>query len=134
MTHILFELEAFGFQCVVAIPGHYPLHGPLQMAIERFHLEGGKTDVFIIYDKFFKDDGSAGDHAGAFETSLMMSMHPELVELGRLDPDLSKPNIGVGGDDPRTHASKEFGDEILAKFDSQLEAHLRDLGLWKGMK
>ena len=131
MTHMLFEMESFGYKLIVPVPGHYPLMGPLRLAIERFHLEGGVCDVFPVTDRMYDDTGSAGDHAGAFETSLMMAMFPELVEMDRLDPDLAKENIGVGGDDPRTHASAEFGREILSRFDAALEAHMKETGLWK---
>jgi len=129
MTHILFELESFGYKSIVPIPGHYPLISPLNLAIERFKLEGGTCDVYPITDKMYDNIGESGDHAGKFETSLMMAMFPELVELDRLDGDLSKVNIGVGGEDPRVHASAEFGQEILAKFDSLLEAHFKEVGL-----
>jgi hypothetical protein len=46
-----------------------------------------------------------------------MALHPELVEMGELDGDLSKPNLGVLGPDPRIYASREFGNEILNRFE-----------------
>ena len=51
------------------------------------------------------------DHAAAIETSLLLHLAPETVDIEALEPD---PNIapqGVGGDDPRTHASPAFGRE-----------------------
>lgn len=52
--------------------------------------------------------------------------HPELVDINELDADLSKPNIGVIGRDPRTHASKELGQRILDRFTKVTEDFIKD--------
>ena len=49
------------------------------------------------------------DHAAAIETSIMMYLEPETVDLTALDPAPDQWPQGVGGDDPRTHASREKG-------------------------
>jgi len=128
LIHMFFELESFGYKCIVPIPGHYPLFYPLDQAIFLYHQAGGTSDVFVIKDTLFDETGNAGDHAAKFETSLMMHMHPEMVDLSRLDKDTSKLNIGVLGEDPRLHASKEFGKEVMDKMDSILENHLKEQG------
>ena len=51
------------------------------------------------------------DHAAAIETSLLLHLAPETVDIGALDPDPSVAPQGVGGDDPRSHASRECGRE-----------------------
>ena len=118
MLHILFQTETLGFRLIVAIPGHYPLFGPLQQAIDRYYQEGGACRVFALTDGLYSAEGNAGDHAAAFETSLLMALEPELVDLSELDPDLTQPNVGVAlGPDPRTHASAEYGRRILARFE-----------------
>ena len=116
MVHTFFQIETLGFHKLVTIPGHYPLFNPLNRAIASYQEQGGKCSVFVLKDTLFSDDGKSGDHAAKFETSLMLALCPELVDLGQLDPDLTEPNIGVLGDDPRLFASKEFGFEILDKF------------------
>jgi arylsulfatase A-like enzyme/creatinine amidohydrolase/Fe(II)-dependent formamide hydrolase-like protein len=128
-THIFFELESFGYRCIVPIPGHYPLFTPLDQAIAQYKIKGGKSDIFIIKDTMYNESGKAGDHAAQFETSLMMAMYPDLVEMDRLDPDRSKPNIGVLGMDPRDHATAGFGEKILERFDELLRDHLYKIGL-----
>ena len=51
------------------------------------------------------------DHAAAIETSLLLHLAPECVDVGELDADPSVAPQGVGGDDPRTDASARFGEE-----------------------
>jgi creatinine amidohydrolase len=131
LTHIFFELESFGYKCIVPIPGHYPLFTPLDTAIEKYKFEGGVCDIFTIKDTMFDETEFSGDHAAKFETSLMLAMYPELVDLSLLDQDRKKPNIGVLGIDPRDNASKEFGIEIIDKFDELLQIHLKEIDLIK---
>lgn len=129
MVHVFFELESFGYRCIVPIPGHYPLFAPLEKAIASYRDQGGKCDIFVIKDTMYDGTKDSGDHAAKFETSLMMAMAPEMVDLSRLDPDRNKPNIGVIGIDPRDNASVEFGNRILVRFDELLKAHLEEIGL-----
>jgi creatinine amidohydrolase len=131
LVHMFFELESFGYASIVPIPGHYPLFNPLDEAIARYHSQGGTCDIFTIKDTLFDPNGNSGDHAAKFETSLMMAMYPELVDLGRLDTDLTRPNIGVLGEDPRLYASREFGLKVLDKFDELLKEHLIQHRLYK---
>jgi len=56
---------------------------------------------------------SSTDHAAKWETSNMMVLYPDLVKMselgtGPLAPDM-KPPDGIGGYDPRVHASVEAG-------------------------
>jgi creatinine amidohydrolase/Fe(II)-dependent formamide hydrolase-like protein len=57
------------------------------------------------------------DHAGHWETSLMMHLRPELVDIKRIkDEDLEseegQKRAGIFGRDPRIYASPEFGEKI----------------------
>jgi hypothetical protein len=84
-----------------------------------------KCLIFVLKDTLYAEDGTSGDHAAAFETSLLMRLEPELVSLDELDSDLSKPNIGVAlGPDPRTEANSEYGQRILGKFEDLVEMEL----------
>lgn len=51
------------------------------------------------------------DHAAAIETSLLLYLAPHTVDLDALDPDPNVAPQGVGGDDPRVHASADCGRE-----------------------
>lgn len=70
--------------------------------------------------------GFMTDHAAANETSLLMALHPELVHMDRLPADPGTAPEGVGGPDPRIHASPEAGEGILTRTAAHLAAVLRD--------
>ena len=60
-----------------------------------------------------KGEESNSDHAAKWETSNMMFIYPHLVDLkalgtGPLAPNMKAPD-GIGGLDPRVHASAEVG-------------------------
>ena len=68
--------------------------------------------MFEVMPEDFGDD-SGGDHAAKWETSNMMFFYPDLVDLEALGtkplaPDMQWPD-GIGGLDPREHASAEAG-------------------------
>ncbi|MCP4164788.1 MAG: creatininase family protein [Chloroflexi bacterium] len=115
VVHMLFQIQTLGFKLIVLVPGHYPLIGPLDQAVATYEQKGGVSEIFVLTDMMYSEDNDAGDHAAAFETSLMMAIAPELVKLDALDPDPSLTPIGVLGEDPRTSASQAFGEQILAK-------------------
>ncbi len=115
VVHILFQIQTLGFRMVVLIPGHYPLFGPLDRALSVYKSQGGICEAIVLTDQMYSEKLDAGDHAAAFETSLMLALAPELVNLEELDPDPGIPPLGVLGQDPRTNASRLFGEKILAK-------------------
>ncbi len=51
-----------------------------------------------------------GDHAAKWETSLLMTLRPELVDMSRLPDDPEEELFGVGGIDPRDSASAKYGE------------------------
>jgi len=54
------------------------------------------------------------DHAGRNETSLMLHLRPDLVDLSQLPPWGTKKPEGISGQDPR-NASPDYGKECLQK-------------------
>jgi creatinine amidohydrolase len=89
----------------------------------------------------------AGDHAGGWETSHMLALHPETVDMTLLRPKGQK-NIGAHGKMHPAEASAKFGNEIIDKAvdiavkEAQSRLKNRELyirngvclmeGLWKG--
>ena len=53
-----------------------------------------------------------GDHAAKWETSIMKTLRPELVDVSVLPKDKSVSLIGVGGVDPRCDDLEEYGKEV----------------------
>jgi creatinine amidohydrolase/Fe(II)-dependent formamide hydrolase-like protein len=60
------------------------------------------------------------DHAGHWETSLMMYFRPELVDMKEiegedLESEESRREAGICGRDPRKHASRGLGEKIARR-------------------
>jgi creatinine amidohydrolase len=123
VVHTLFEIESLGFLTVVPYPGHYPLIEPLDRAIGRYKAAGGTCDIAVLKDQ----DAGVGDHAARVETSLLLRLRPDLVDLGELDP-ADAMHTGVLGEDPLKHASAEYGEEILQKLLEVCRARLASVG------
>jgi creatinine amidohydrolase len=118
LRNTFFEIMTLGFKVIVTIAGHYPLQGPAHRAAESFNALKRATVLPIIgYD--LVADRYKGDHAAQWETSLMLHLRPELVDMSRLDPDPNVKPVGVMGVDPRDTASAEYGKEGM---DAMIEA------------
>ncbi len=112
LVHVLFQMESIGFRAVVLMAGHYPLLRHARAATELYLLDGKSRAWACTGYELVRDEiPDAGDHAAAWETSLMLALRPDLVDLSRLpagdDPDAL---IGVHGRDPRKFASREYGE------------------------
>jgi creatinine amidohydrolase len=125
VVHILFQIETLGFKHIVLIPGHYPLITPLHRAVAVYKEKGGVMRTLVLTDMMYAEDGKAGDHAAAFETSLMLAIAPERVKIDELDSNPAVPPVGVLGEDPRRKATKEFGNKILSKMSELTREFLR---------
>lgn len=125
------NLERAGFRIVVAHG-----HGPSGKAFSELADEWSESmdlELFTCWkgdDPDLHDDenGFMVDHAATNETSIMMTLHPELVDMDELPDDPEREPIGLKGRDPREHASSERGQEIverqLNRMESVLEAAL----------
>ena len=92
-----FSIMCFSF-FLAAVQFIYGLHGP------------SRAWACSGYELVKDEIPEAGDHAAAWETSLMMYLRPDLVDLSRLPAEgAEEALIGVWGRDPRKHASREFG-------------------------
>jgi len=118
LLHVLAEVESLGFELGVLVAGHYPLIDHARAAVlqwnqrwrSRWH--GMRAwafgDWLLVADRY----DCAGDHAGGWETSHLMHLHPQAVDISLLPPKPEK-CLGAGGRmDPRD-ASAAFGKEIL---------------------
>ena len=118
LLHILVEAETLGFELGVLVAGHYPLIDHARAAVLQFNqrehskrqgmLAWACVDYLLVRDQY----ENAGDHAAGWETSHLMALHPETVDLSLLPPK-GEPLIGVGGRMAPQDATAEFGAEIL---------------------
>jgi creatinine amidohydrolase len=118
LLHILAEAESLGFEVGVLVAGHYPLIDHARAAVLEFgQLRGGDpssmlawavVDYLLLQSRY----DCAGDHAAGWETSHLLALQPEAVDLGLLPPK-GEQLVGVGGRMPPQDATAAFGHETL---------------------
>ncbi|NLF40824.1 creatininase family protein [bacterium] len=143
VTDLLKRFEADGYKKAILLSGHYPNRSQyLDTAIDAYAKGGGTMRVLAIVEN--QAPGVGGDHAAKFETSFMLHLHPESVDMARLDescredvsgPDEKKnwmgsewkghPCYGLVGADPRGNASAALGRENTERLIAHLEQWLR---------
>lgn len=124
VEEVLEGIESLGFRVAVHLSGHYP--GVIPSLAARFDARGKLTVISISENQVVRGM-PAGDHAAAWETSMLMALRPGLVDLGRLPglPTTTRPAgevipppwpflqqteyYGVYGADPRIWANVTFG-------------------------
>jgi len=115
LENVYRELEKVGFRVIITITGHYGM-GQMR-AVKKAALSQMYNGSAIVYAfpeyEVTADLGYLGDHAAKWETSILWALRPDLVEMDKLPKDLNKPLRGVGGQDPRTGASRKLGREIV---------------------
>jgi creatinine amidohydrolase len=108
LTAVLQGFAAMGFRAIAVVNGHYGLENSI--AVRRAALAvTGATVVPLADYELLTDLGATGDHAGIWETALLLPVRPDLVHL---DHEGELP--GVIGDDPRGQATAELGEQGLA--------------------
>ncbi len=149
MTHIVTDLlhgfERDGYRQAILLSGHYP-NAPMYLhaATKNYRSAGGTMRVLVLIENEAPD--VEGDHAAKYETSSMLYLYPDLVDMQRLqsdstedvggpearnnwmvDTDPAHPCYGLVGIDPRVHASIKVGKEnteaLLAYLEKWLEGN-----------
>ena len=120
------QLRRAGFRIVVAHG-----HGPSTMFFAAHHDEWKAKFGLETFTCFGSPYDSQGlgiqvDHAAMNETSLLMAMRPELVQMERLPKDLNEWPVGIGGKDPRTNASAKLGRDAIRLQTERMAKILRD--------
>jgi creatinine amidohydrolase len=110
------RLKQTGFRVIIGISGHNVADqiALIEAALEPVVADGtaagaGLWEVSLTMER--EDSGT--DHAAKWETSNIMHLYPDLVDLTTLGseplaPDMQPPD-GIGGLDPREYASAEVG-------------------------
>jgi len=118
LLHVLAEAETLGFKLGVLVAGHYPLIDHARAAVllfnkRRYSRYGGMLawaclDYLPLRDRY----PEAGDHAAGWETSHMLALHPETVDLSQLPPK-GEPLVGIMGKMAPQDSTAEFGGRTL---------------------
>ncbi|GIX06022.1 MAG: hypothetical protein KatS3mg115_0425 [Candidatus Poribacteria bacterium] len=112
----LFErLKAMGFRVIVAVSGHNvrEMIAMMDAALQPVVADGTVRGVALWEVTLSQGEESNTDHAAKWETSDMLFLYPDrvnLAELGEGEINLdAKPPSGIAGLDPRKHASTQVG-------------------------
>ena len=100
------QLARAGFKIVVA-HGHGPSGHLYGEGIPRWQSEFDLKCFTCVDDTLAP--GIQTDHAAVNETSLVMALRPELVDMSALSTDPAEFPVGVWGVDPRGAATAEIG-------------------------
>ncbi|MCP4453084.1 MAG: creatininase family protein [Planctomycetes bacterium] len=106
------QLSRAGFKIVVA-HGHGPSTGFTRRHYDQWEDKYGLTFFNCWGPKDGNGLGIMVDHAAMNETSLVMALRPELVHMEYLPTDPNQWPVGVGGRDPRKHATAELGRKAI---------------------
>lgn len=98
-----------GFRCIVA-EGHGPSRDTFGRMSKQWRRQFG---LHLVSAADFPNEwATQNDHAGRNETSILMAVAPDLVDLDRLPSEGDCPSIGVYGEHPRASTSA-YGEELI---------------------
>ncbi len=109
------QMEHVGFKVAIALTGHYGLEQmyALKRSACDFMYRSSMLVAPLPEYEVACEKGYRGDHAAKWETSILWSLRPELVDVSKLGVNLEGPLEGVMGEDPRVYASMEIGRDIV---------------------
>lgn len=125
------QLYDEGFRIFVVMMGHYGakhVEALREVAKEFTDKHPDVKGIFAPDPEFVADKGIKGDHAGAYETSLLMYFRPDLVDLNLLPKgrEITIKDDGIGGEDPRKSTGAE-GERIANLIVDEVVARVRRL-------
>jgi len=116
LRHTLIQLNLFEMRAVVLVCGHYPLIDYASPVVEQFNKDYPDTRAFAGIEFQFTPENSihgkeaGGDHAAVWETSYLMCLRPECVDMTVYQDRRTGRPEGLWGDDPRGRASVARGE------------------------
>lgn len=123
----LSALERVGFRAAILITGHTCSQ---QIELMRAVAEEHRGTMKVLGTNDAEWGGSVdhtSDHAAKWETSILWYLRPELVDIYRQPRDTSVKLEGVGGEDPRIHASRDLGRQAVEAIAGDLARKGREL-------
>jgi creatinine amidohydrolase len=115
LTALFNGIKAMGTRVIIGVSGHNIQQqiAWIKKAMEPVIADGTITGAGLWEITLSQGPESDSDHAAKWETSNMMYLYPDLVDMkelgtGPLAPNMEPPD-GIGGLDPRVHSSTEVG-------------------------
>jgi PhoPQ-activated pathogenicity-related protein/creatinine amidohydrolase/Fe(II)-dependent formamide hydrolase-like protein len=120
------QLSRAGFKIVVG-HGHGPSTGFFNKHKKEWKEKFG-LETFTCWGSEYDGQGLGiqVDHAAMNETSLVMALRPKLVQMKRLPKVEEGWPVGVGGKDPRVHASAKVGRKAIRLQKERMAKILRE--------
>ena len=113
-------LVTVGFKVVIGVTGHDVKEQmrSLARAVDAISADGKAAGFAMMEGDLYDLPGDVMDHAAHWETSILMYLRPELVEMDRIRNEVLSTKewmqgAGIIGRDPRTDASCELGEKIV---------------------
>ena len=118
-TKVFQGLVDVGFKVVIGVTGHdvQPQKQAIEKAVAAIQESGKATGFAMMEGDLYDLTDDEMDHAAHWETSLLMYLRPELVDMSRiakedLESQAGAKAAGIFGKDPRRFASRELGERI----------------------
>jgi creatinine amidohydrolase len=123
------EMARDGFCAIIILTGHYGAAQQIVVRETAVRMSRALAIPVLGTPEYLLalDVGYTGDHAAWGETSLMMHLYPDTVDLSRLD---EPPHRGVAGRDPKTEASAEDGRLLTDTIVSRLALLAEKMPTW----
>jgi creatinine amidohydrolase len=122
---ILVQAKRAGFRCIVA-EGHGPSRDAFGRLSKTWRRQHGLH--LLCAADFPGEWATQNDHAGRNETSILMAVSAESVDLAQLPENGDDRSIGIIGEDPR-NSTAALGEELIEKTLSLICAKLEALGV-----
>jgi creatinine amidohydrolase len=133
-TAIYKGLVAVGFKVVIGVTGHDVKQqlDSLQKAADAIGADGHAAGFAMMEGTLYDVPGDAMDHAAHWETSILMYLRPDLVDMDRIKAEVlatkeGADEAGIWGRDPRTDASRELGERIVNRIADNIGKKAKEL-------
>ncbi|MHC4561530.1 MAG: creatininase family protein [Planctomycetota bacterium] len=133
LTTLFERLKKTGFRVIIGVSGHN-VQGQIDMinaALAPVTADGTVVGMGLWEVTLSECEESNTDHAAKWETSNMMHFYPHLVDMAALGTEPLAPNMGppdgIGGYDPREHASAAVGERNVELASAAIGRKAREL-------
>ena len=133
LAELFRRLKETGFRVIIGVSGHNIVEqiAMIEAALKPVVADGAAVGIGLWEMSLSRGPESDSDHAAKWETSNMLFLYPDLVDMaalgeGPLNLDM-KPPSGIGGLDPRKHASAAVGARNVELAADAIGAKAREL-------
>jgi len=117
LIHLCHQIKSLGFKVLVIGAGHYPQLDHARAAAAIFHQEQSRPKMVVWsmtgYELVQGQFDPCGDHAGKWETSLLMHLDPGMQDLDVLPTDRNEKPVGASNNGVQ-ESNAEFGQQATA--------------------